>query len=555
MQSELDQIVGRDGSLTQEMLSQLTYLDCVIKEVLRYYPGGIINPGQQVAVNLGALHHNPEYWQDPDKFWPERWENGFTPVPGSYLPFGNGIAGSDTDASIDWIVRCSHIVVTSFDIELVEGLSIVRSTFLLTGFYNGLLFRFKPRILDLGCGEGALLEIVLNDTSITRCVGVDVNESVLAQALLECSPTESDKRFLRERPVKLELYQGSVAEADSRLLGFDAVVSVEVIEHLDPPVLAAFPRTVFGVYRPGTVIITTPNAEFNVNFPSLKYGTPEAILRNDDHRFEWTRAEFQSWCDKNAAQYGYVVMYDGIGLLTSGDTGLGCCTQLAVFTRIDDPATPLPQQQDTPLTPYKSIASIDFPYFEEDGFTNADIVQEMVERTRYLVYIEVLSNAPEGTLPTAQSSEEIKHIHIDRFWAVLRIRQICKLKTRLFQVVQSDDAKAWYAYSRDSGMVTILFDPAMYDTSMDAQWKDDDEMQPKDVDELDDEEEGEDHDDREQQLYDEHEHDGEVNHSMQTAWPEYRDKDVNMFWGSPDPNVNEQSNDVNHHWAESVPAE
>lgn len=65
------------------------------------------------------------------------------------------------------------------------------------------------------------------------------------------------------------------------------------IEHLDPPVLDRVPESVFGVLRPKVVAMTTPNAEFNVLFPGF------SGFRHADHRFEWTRKEFQLWLGYN----------------------------------------------------------------------------------------------------------------------------------------------------------------------------------------------------------------------------------------------------------------
>ncbi|TPX48306.1 hypothetical protein SeMB42_g02666 [Synchytrium endobioticum] len=327
-------------------------------------------------------------------------------------------------------------------------------------------------VLDLGCGEGALLSILLNDTSFTHVAGVDLNKDVLQMARIDCSPTDADYCFLRETPVRLDLYQGSVADADSRLAAFDAVASVEVIEHLDPPVLEAFPHTVLGVYHPRLVIITTPNAEFNVNFKSLKYGTPTATLRNDDHRFEWTRQEFQSWCNRIASTYGYTVEYSGIGLLTPEETTVGYCTQMATFVRLN--AQPLPIPADDPTTPYTLITSIDFPYFEQDGFTNSDILTEMAERTRYILYMEALATFASNISPHNKLPPPPYLLHIDRYWNVLRIRQICKRRKRLVEVVESVEAKQYFEYDNQSEILTIIFDPLKYDTSMDEQGSCDD---------------------------------------------------------------------------------
>ena len=96
--------------------------------------------------------------------------------------------------------------------------------------------------------------------------------------------------------------------------------------HLDPPRLGAFERSVFGWARPGTVVMTTPNAEYNVLFEGLSPGAP----RHRDHRFEWTRAQFGQWAAAVAGRNGYRVAMSGIG---PADARLGCPTQLAVFSR------------------------------------------------------------------------------------------------------------------------------------------------------------------------------------------------------------------------------
>jgi hypothetical protein len=83
---------------------------------------------------------------------------------------------------------------------------------------------------------------------------------------------------------------------------------------------------VFGEAKPSVVIITTPNAEYNVNFEQL----PAGSFRHKDHRFEWTRIQFKSWADKVAGEYGYSVGFHDIG---PRDINLGGPTQMAVFAR------------------------------------------------------------------------------------------------------------------------------------------------------------------------------------------------------------------------------
>lgn len=67
------------------------------------------------------------------------------------------------------------------------------------------------------------------------------------------------------------------------------LVYIISIEHLIPEHLEKMPAVIFGQLSPTVVIVTTPNAEFNVLFPNLEG------FRHWDHKFEWTRQEFQDW--------------------------------------------------------------------------------------------------------------------------------------------------------------------------------------------------------------------------------------------------------------------
>jgi 3' terminal RNA ribose 2'-O-methyltransferase Hen1 len=178
------------------------------------------------------------------------------------------------------------------------------------------------RVLDLGCGEGKLLKALLAEKQFDEITGVDVSTRSLERA--------ADRLGLERLPQKqrerIRLLQGSLTYRDKRLQGKDAAAVVEVIEHLDPPRLDAFARVLFECARPGTVVLTTPNAEYNVRFESLPAGT----LRHKDHRFEWTRAEFQKWSEITAARFGYRARLTPIG---PNDPEVGSPTQMAIFTR------------------------------------------------------------------------------------------------------------------------------------------------------------------------------------------------------------------------------
>ena len=186
-------------------------------------------------------------------------------------------------------------------------------------------YAFAPLLTDFDLhlfGEGKLLKALLAERQFEEITGLDVSTRTLERA--------ADRLGLERLPQKqrdrIRLIQGSLNYRDRRLQGFDAAAVVEVIEHLDPPRLDAFARVLFEYARPGTVVVTTPNAEYNVRFENMPAGT----LRHKDHRFEWTRAEFQNWSDGVVSRFGYQVRMVPIG---PDDPQVGAPTQMAVFTR------------------------------------------------------------------------------------------------------------------------------------------------------------------------------------------------------------------------------
>jgi 3' terminal RNA ribose 2'-O-methyltransferase Hen1 len=176
-------------------------------------------------------------------------------------------------------------------------------------------------VLDLGCGSGRLIQALLKDRQFESIVGVDASTRELEIAR---DRLNLDRLPERQRD-RVTLLHGALTYRDKRLTGFDGAAVVEVIEHIDPPLLDAFASGLFGSAKPKTVVLTTPNVEYNTRFEAL-HGHK---LRHADHRFEWTRAEFETWACGVADRFSYEVRFEGVG---DPDPTLGPPTQMAIFT-------------------------------------------------------------------------------------------------------------------------------------------------------------------------------------------------------------------------------
>jgi len=100
--------MGNSNVVTSEMISQLKYLDMVIKESLRIYPsvpgigrvlsedvvidGVTIPKGTDITIQIHVMHNSKRFWEDPEVFDPERWslENSKDKDPFLYIPFSAG---------------------------------------------------------------------------------------------------------------------------------------------------------------------------------------------------------------------------------------------------------------------------------------------------------------------------------------------------------------------------------------------------------------------------------------------------------------------------------
>ena len=177
-------------------------------------------------------------------------------------------------------------------------------------------------VCDLGCGEGKLLSRLMQEKTLERIVGFEVST-------VELEKTERRLKLDRMSPSqrgRIDVFRGSLVYEDERFEGFDAITLIEVIEHVDAERLDAIERVVFGKARANAVIVSTPNFEYNQLFEKMEPGS----LRHGDHRFEWTRSEFESWANGVCERQGYIVRFEGIG---EAHEEHGSPTQMAVFER------------------------------------------------------------------------------------------------------------------------------------------------------------------------------------------------------------------------------
>ena len=185
---------------------------------------------------------------------------------------------------------------------------------------NAVLASGAERVLDIGCGECKLTSMLLRESQIKKITAADVSVSVLEKAKQKLN-YDNMPPYLKN---KLTLIQASLMYKDERFSGFDTACVIEVIEHMDLQRIPFFEKVLFGSAKPKTVILTTPNKEYNENYPTLEKGA----LRHSDHRFEWTRAEFQAWCEHICKEFNYTVEYRNIG---ETDEKYGSPTQMGVF--------------------------------------------------------------------------------------------------------------------------------------------------------------------------------------------------------------------------------
>ncbi|XP_049547572.1 uncharacterized protein LOC125958335 [Anopheles darlingi] len=188
------------------------------------------------------------------------------------------------------------------------------------------------KIVEFGCAEMKFFRLMLTLPAVEQILEVDIDERLLNQCLHLVKPLLADYVVPRSKPFKVDVWRGDISVAHSCLEGTDVVIGIEIIEHLHAPVLEQVPANVFGYIKPKVALFSTPNSEYNVLFDGLLANG----FRHDDHKFEWTRAQFERWANDICERYpAYRVKFFGIGPPPAGSEAIGHVSQLAVFVRQD----------------------------------------------------------------------------------------------------------------------------------------------------------------------------------------------------------------------------
>ncbi|KAG7280756.1 hypothetical protein CRUP_037686 [Coryphaenoides rupestris] len=255
------------------------------------------------------------------------------------------------------------------------------------------------QVADLGCNDGSLLRKLKFHREIELLCGVDLDSATMKKKMHLLAPIPTDYLVPGDSPLSVELYQGSVTQKDARLRGFHLVTCLELIEHLYLDDVELFTEVLFGYMAPETVIVSTPNVEFNPLFPR------KAGFRNPDHKFEWTRFQFQSWALKVGRRYGYEAKFTGVGqALPHLHIRVGFCTQIAVFQRLAGGGVRAFIGDAGEIFSYKLLYSVSYPSLCDNNILRGCLVTEVLYWAHKLHGRRRLESGGEGS-PVGQEQD------------------------------------------------------------------------------------------------------------------------------------------------------
>ncbi|XP_053325677.1 small RNA 2'-O-methyltransferase [Spea bombifrons] len=246
-------------------------------------------------------------------------------------------------------------------------------------FVISLVDTYQPKkVADLGCNRCSLLQRLRFNECIEELVGLDINENLLACKKNRLQPLIIHYIEPIKNPLTVSLYHGSVTEKDPALLGFDLISCIELIEHLEKDDLEKFKDTLFGYMAPLRVVISTPNSEFNFLFPNL------VGFRHADHKFEWTREEFQNWATDVSSCYNYSVEFSGVGEPPAYAGDVGFCSQIGLFTRNYVESDEELMKKREYKSVYKTVFRVDYPSLKDEKYLRNEVLKKALSEANRL---------------------------------------------------------------------------------------------------------------------------------------------------------------------------
>ena len=139
-------------------------------------------------------------------------------------------------------------------------------------------------IIEFGCGDGKFISSLYSKNIIDKFAAIDKNMHKI------------DK--LKNRFPCIDFYAASFLEYNEKFSYYDCIIAIEVIEHLTDMELCILTDIIFGRLKTRIVIFTTPNIEYNINYPILYNG-----FRNSTHIFEFSPEQLEKFGDSVIIKY------------------------------------------------------------------------------------------------------------------------------------------------------------------------------------------------------------------------------------------------------------
>uniref|UniRef100_A0A8C5QEY5 Small RNA 2'-O-methyltransferase n=1 Tax=Leptobrachium leishanense TaxID=445787 RepID=A0A8C5QEY5_9ANUR len=315
--------------------------------------------------------------------------------------------------------------------------------------------KYKPKkVADLGCSECSLLRRLKFCDCIEELVGLDIDKSLLMEKTESLKPLIIDYLEPLKTRLTVCLYHGSVTEKDPALLDFDLITCIELIEHLIEDDLGKLRDTLFGFMTPHTVIISTPNSEFNVLLPNL------TGFRHYDHKFEWTKKEFQDWATKVATCYNYSVDFTGVGDPPAHAKDVGFCSQIGIFTRNYTESEDSLKQKKAFKSVYKTVLNVVYPSLHDEKYLRQAVLNKALSfafnKKRELLHRlfpreEDDSTNIENHKKSEASNENDKHLEpflqgntvhipIEMLFHIPKVKELCGSLDILKKMIREDDS-------------------------------------------------------------------------------------------------------------------